>query len=207
MVPRPGEKVCLVGQTGSGKSYAARRLAGAYYGRRQIIVADLKHDPMWNGLDAQIIRKASQLPRARFPRVPVVVWRPDGDAAHDMHLMDSLFAWVYRRGNTVLVVDEVSAMVGGPTSYGPGFGDLVTRGRVRECTCIMGTQRPVMVPRIVFSESVKFGVFYLVDKRDRDTVAAFSAAEVAAPVGDRHGLWWVDTRQRSATYLPSLPTA
>lgn len=203
MIPRPGEKASFLGQTGSGKTTLSLMMAGEYYSRHQIHVLDIKHDPAWNKLAGVRVKKLAMLPRYGFPKYPLVIWRPTGMDAHDTEQIDSYFEWIYQRGNTLLIVDEVSQAVGGPTNYGPGFNDLITRGRVKNVTCFLGTQRPVLVPRIVFSESKKFFVFYLVDKRDRSTVAGFSNVAVEKEVPDRHGFWYVDTANREAEYFSS----
>ena len=204
LIPQPGEKIAVLGQNGSGKTTGIKRLLGAYFGRQQILILDLKVDPAWNRL-GHIVRKFEALGRLPFPRFPVLVFRPTGPDAHDLAMLDRFFEWVYQRGNTVLVIDEVTQVVAGPTNYGPGFNDLLTRGRIRSCTVFLGSQRPAFCPRICWSESTRFFIFYLVDKRDRQTIAGFSSERAGEEIPDRHGFLYVNTRERVTRYFRRMP--
>jgi energy-coupling factor transporter ATP-binding protein EcfA2 len=208
LTPRSGERAVFLGQTGSGKTWAMRAMLGAYLGRRQVIVLDTKHDPAWNRLKgARYVATLEGVTRARFPRCPLVIWRPSGEAANDPDVFDKFYAWLYARGSTVAVVDEVSQTVAGVTNYGSGFADVVTRGRVRGLIVFFGSQRPVMVPRIVYSESQRFYVFFVSDKRDRATIAAFSNPELSANVPHQHGFWYYHSKTRKARYFGGLDLA
>jgi DNA helicase HerA-like ATPase len=205
LAPRSGERAVVIGQTGCGKTWFVRSMLGAYRGRRQIVIIDSKHDPALNRLKgARYCATLSAVERSRFPRWPIVVWRPQGVDANDYETFDRFYAWLYARGNTVAYIDEVAQTVQGPTSYGPGFNDLVCRGRVRGLVVIYGTQRPVLLPRIIFSESSRFFVFYIVDKRDRQTIAAFSDPQLETIVPDRHGFWYMNVKTREVSYFSGL---
>ena len=205
LTPRSGERAVFLGQTGSGKTWAMRAMLGAYLKRRQVIVIDSKHDPAWGNLKgARYVATLEGVFRAKFPRYPLVVWRPSGEAANDPDVFDKFYAWLYARGNTVAVCDEVSQTVAGVTNYGSGFADVVTRGRVRGLIVLFGSQRPVMVPRIVYSESQRFYVFFVSDKRDRATIAAFSNPELSGNVPDQHGFWYYHSKTRKARYFGGL---
>lgn len=204
LVPRSGERAVFLGQTGSGKTYLARSMLGAYYGRRQVIVLDSKHDSAWSLPGATYCDTLAKVERARFPRCPLVVWRPSGREAADTDSFDTFFAWLYARGNTVAVLDEVSQVVPGTQTYGTGFNDLVTRGRVRGLTVFYGTQRPAYVPRIIYSESQRFFVCYVSDARDRATIAGFTNPALAGEVPDEHGFWYYQTKGRIVKYFTGL---
>ena len=205
LAPRAGERAVFLGQTGSGKTYLSRSMLGAYIGKRQVIILDSKHDSAWSRITgAKYCYSLARVERCKFPRVPVVVWRPSGEEANDYGAFDSLFSWVYRRGNTCLVIDEVSQVVQSAQTFGPGFGDVVTRGRVRGVTTLYGTQRPAYVPRIIYSESQRFFVSYVSDRRDRETIAAFTNPALSAEVPDQHGFWYYQTKGRIVRYFSGL---
>ena len=205
LVPRSGERMTILGQTGSGKSWAMRAMIGAYLNRRQVLVIDSKHDFCWNRIKgARYVATLEGVFRAKFPRCPIVVWRPSGEAANDPDTFDKFYQWLYARGNTICIVDEVAQTVAGVTNYGSGFADVVTRGRVRGLTMIFGSQRPALVPRIVYSESQRFLVFFISDKRDRDTIAAFTSPALSGIVTNSHGFWEYNTKSRKARYFGGL---
>jgi energy-coupling factor transporter ATP-binding protein EcfA2 len=208
LTPRSGQRATFLGQTGSGKSWAMRAMIGAYLGRRQVVVCDTKWDPCWNRLKgARYVQTLEAVFRSKFPRWPLVVWRPSGEQANDPEVFDKFYAWLFARGSTVAVIDEVGQTVAGVTSYGSGFADVVTRGRVRGLIVFFGSQRPVLVPRIVFSESQHFFVFFVSDKRDRDTIAAFTNPVLSGNVPDEHGFWHYSTKTRKGRYFGGLDLA
>jgi len=208
LAPRSGERAVFLGQTGSGKTYFMRSLLGAYLSRRQLFVVDTKHDPAWSRLPgARYVATLGALQRAKFPRVPLVVWRPSGLEASDFGVFDAFYSWLYARGNSVVFVDEVAQTVQGSTSYGAGFADVITRGRVRGIVACFGSQRPVLVPRIIYSESQRFYVFFVSDKRDRETIAAFTNPALSAEVPDTHGFWYYNTKTRKPAYFSGLDLA
>ena len=200
MVPNPDEQGSVIGQTGSGKSVWTKKLIVPYIGKRQIIILDPKHDDIWNGLGT-IVSNPDKIWKLKFPKTEVVIYRPDGDLASDYDAYDDIFEQVYQEGNRLLVVDETRKVVKNAQSYGKGLDDLCTRGRKRECTRIFGMQRPVEIPRICLSESTKFYVRYVVDRRDRETIAGFSNEEIRKEVPDRYGMYYVDIRNRIVKYF------
>lgn len=202
MIPQPGEQAAFVGQNGSGKTTLMVRLLGAYYQRRQIEVMDGKRDKIWQGRKAAFARKFIQVPRYGWPKYPLVVYRPSGEEGHDRGTLDDWCEWIYERGNTVACIDEVTLITPTPLAYGPGFLDLYTRSRARGVTLFSGTQRPVQVPRMMFSEAKHVFVFYLSDKRDREIVAGFTNPGVLMEIPDRYGFFYYNQANRDLRYFP-----
>jgi energy-coupling factor transporter ATP-binding protein EcfA2 len=202
LVPKPGEHAVFLGQNGSGKTTLMIRLLGAYYGKRQIEILDTKHDPAFGRLAGRIVRRLRDAPRMRWPKEPLVIYRPDRREGHDPQVLDAWCEWIYARGATVAVIDEVTQVARSPLSYGPGLLDLLTRSRVRGVSAWVGTQRPVQAPRIIFSEPIHVFCFYLADQRDRDIVAAFTDPALREPPPDRHGFWYANRATREVAYFP-----
>lgn len=204
LVPEPGEQATIAGQTGSGKSVWMRHLARAYYGWFQVLIIDEKHETVWDG-EGAVVRSARQLEHQPFPQVPVVVWRPEHEESLDYDLKDAVLEWLYRRGNTVLVVDEAARLADGPNGGGVGLFDITQRGRSRRITRLFGMQRPLNVPRVMISESRRFYIRRVVDQRDRDVIAAFTGPVIKQSIPDRWGMWYVDTATGESIYFAKTP--
>jgi hypothetical protein len=202
-VPDLGQRALFVGKTGSGKTYAMLRLLGRYYRTRQIQILDTKGDSGIRRLAAPVAERLRDVPRWRWPQHPVVVYRPRAEELGSLETLDAWCLWIYDRGHTIAVVDEIS-QVADETRPGPGFLSMVTRGRDRDVSVWMATQRPRRIPAICYTEAEHYYIFWLADRRDRERVAEFTLPAVADPVPDPHGFWYVNASARNASYFPSV---
>jgi hypothetical protein len=110
---------------------------------------------------------------AKWPQNPVVIFRPNANELSDLTILDAFCDWVYRRGRTVLVIDELGQFAAG-SHAGPGLTSVFARGRTAEITVLGGTQRPKNVPIIAFTESQLFFTFRLLFRADRERLAQYS---------------------------------
>ena len=204
IMPGLGEQATIIGQNGRGKSVWLKKMVEHYRGVRQIIVVDEKQDDIWDGI-GEIVKNGLRLPRYPFPKYDVLVWRPDGEQADDFDLKDSVFEWIYQRGHTVLAVDEAARAAKSPLSPGRGLNDLNMRGRKRDITRLYGMQRASNVPRTMISESRRFYVKAVVDKRDREIIAAFAGPRAKEPIPDQYGMLYVDIAKDKTFYFPNPP--
>lgn len=184
LAPDLGTRNMFIGTAGSGKTTGILRTLPAYYGRRQIIIADTKGDPAIERLDGRVAEKLRDLPKAasgkydapnglRYPWPPVVIWRPISRELSNYLVLDQFCDWIYRRERTVLVLDELGQFAPGARA-GPGLTSVFARGRTHEITVLGGTQRPKNVPIIAFTESQLFYVFRLLFEQDRKRVAEYT---------------------------------
>ena len=164
------ERAVFVGAVGSGKTYGALRVCGALYGTRQILIMDTKADPNIAKLDGPVVKTASGLGRYRDAvKFPLIIYRPVVQELEPAFL-DQVCQWIYDRQDTILLIDEVTQVTGGKTQPGLGLLNAITRGRSRHVSVFSCSQRPVMVPPIVFTESEWLYAFYLRRKTDIATV-------------------------------------
>lgn len=171
----PGQRIALFGRAGVGKSHWCK-WAILRSRRLRWIVLDTKYDPVW---DNWYIHPS--LPSARqlgelWRIYERVVIRP-APAENNEAILDIWIEMLHERFNRFgIVIDETYQVAFGARA-GPGFTGLVTRGRVRGQTVIMGAQRPAWVPRFVFTEANGYAIFALNMAQDRQMVASM--------VGDR----------------------
>lgn len=203
IIPKVGNRSLFLGQTGSGKTFCMLHLLGAYYGRYQIQILNTKGDPSIDALDAPVVRHIDEVHLFRWPKYPVVIYEPDGDELHDLEILDDWCQWIYDRQNTVAVIDELTQVASGAKAR-PGFLNLITRGRIRNCTVFLGTQRPAWVPKIAYTEAQHFYKFYLADADDRKRVASVTHPAMMGQPKYKHGFHYFEVGTRKVYEFRSI---
>lgn len=199
--PMPFERMALVGRTGSGKTFLARYLLSRW---APLIVLDSKRTlgrPEWNltTVDGdQVAGDPDELDRllrvAGRLRIPV-----DG-----MQDAEDVARAVLQRGNVLVYIDEMYAIVPPGARMSPALQGLYTRGRELRIGVWAATQRPAWAPLVMFSEADWFVVFQLMLEEDRKRVAGFLGPQVLAPVPHRHGFWYYHVSWQAPYYVARL---
>ncbi len=197
---QPGKRAALIGQTGTGKSTLARFLVKdfphvhAFDEKGELIKKD-RWDKMGfvqaNNIDEykELAERHTEDANGKisftFPRV---VYVPAVDELEQLDIYNEFFRLIYDGGNRLFYVDEAYAIVPHGKKMPSYFRAVLTRGRSRDVTGLVATQRPVDVPNIVFSESERKYIFRLVMEGDRKKVESFTGipAESIADLPDFH---------------------
>lgn len=206
-----GKRVAVFGRSGVGKSYLSKWIVLRARSVRWCVL-DTKHDPEfddWPAFDE--LPSAAQL-RETWQEASQIVIRPkpieNNEATLDMWL-----EMLHERFNNFgIVIDETYQAAYGQRA-GPGFTGLVTRGRVRGQSIVMGSQRPAWVPRFVFTEAIGFCIMSLNLLEDRERVARMVGdrwrRQVLRPLKERQWLWYDVARDRltemSAVTILDIP--
>lgn len=177
-----GERGLLIGQTGSGKTQNALfQLSNTPL--FPVIIGDTKIEDAFfslrdeeNDITMEVCNtfeeffEISKRPRAKMPDYILV--RPESWEVVDIDALDKYLQLMYRKfGQCFIYLDEVFNWHNGGRPL-PGLMELLSRGRSKGKTLLMGNQRPSWISRSCFTESIKFYIHKLLDFRDKKTLDA-----------------------------------
>ncbi len=202
-------RVVYAGMTRSGKTEAMSALIALHLDKVPILMLDTKGTRKLKSLRAFHIDKLQDLPKFKGERL--VVYHPHGPDLHPLRL-DLFCQWAYENLRPGIVgIDEAGQLNKGGHIALPGYNNLYTRGQEAGVGVHAGSQRPVGVPVMTFSESSLFLKFYLGRLEDRKTVANYSHPLMVenipvekGPDGKdiyQHGCHLWDARERNVVRL------
>lgn len=170
-----GQRGFISGKTGSGKT------SGALFHLRETeiypkIIFDTKiDDNFYKAAHAgerivtvenfEEFLKWAKTPRKDLPEILLV--RPDVNEVNNVHALDKYSQLAYDAfGKCFVYFDELYNWHE-QSRAGAGLIGLLTRGRSKGKTLLMGSQRPSWVSRFCITEAEKFFIYKLNDLRDR----------------------------------------
>jgi hypothetical protein len=191
-----GEHLALVGQTGSGKTTLARRLLRT---RKYYVVAKTKLDSADPEIPVQAVTTSWRTLRSlKYDRIEL---RPKfQDQARELH-----FAYLeaFTQGGWTIYNDE-EWYIEERLKLTRQVEMLLTQGRAKFISMVLGAQRPVEVSRFVLSQATHVVVFGC-EGRDVKTIGDATSPRVgsyASALRDHEFLWW--RRYDRATWTGEL---
>lgn len=167
------ERVFIVGQTGSGKSYlAARLLMPTNY----VIVIDSKHMFTWGhgGKFDDVYETVADLDQY-WDGPAAAIYRPS--MAECAAGCQAFFSWAWEQGGNILIyIDEILDLMDGTGKAARWLTKIMTQGRAKNLSVWGGTQRPSRVDFRLMSEAQHFFVGLLTVPEDQKRVADMSGA-------------------------------
>jgi DNA helicase HerA-like ATPase len=207
--PREGYHSAILGTTGSGKStYGVWLLSRAPFHQKPAFVIDFKRDPIFEGISR--IREIGL--HERLPSKPgLFILRPRPDEAYLGDGTPDVESWLeklWHAGNAWLYIDE-----GYLAPDRAWLQNILAQGRALGLTVVTTSQRPVNVPRSVFTEASYVTAFRLNDRRDQQRVSEFTPPGMLdTRLPDFNSYWYSSLHhraddQRPYVILPPVPGA
>lgn len=195
---KPGERGIIIGQTGSGKT-----VGGIVHLQNTnlypVLILDTKGEPAFDTIaqddeetviydDAESFIK--QWHRRHQPEYSVI--RPSVAEMTDPLELDSVLQQIYNAGKKCLIYIDEAYQWHVQGRAGAGLIGLLTRGRSKKMSVLMSTQRPAWLSRFCFTESQKFYIYRLTDKRDHKILSEYIPGFLTTSVAKKHHFLYYD---------------
>ena len=195
-LPSVHDRIAILGRTGSGKTVAGLwHLSKMPLDKMPFVIVDFKRDQEIRRLKAQEISEAKEIGKRGL-----YVFRADPNDDDDQ--IEEMLYDIWRREKTGLFIDE-----GYLLAKSRAFHAILMQGRSKRIPVITCSQRPVWLPRAVWSESNHFQVFQLVDDRDWDIVENFVKGLPDDPYPPDYHSFYFSLGDRRASMAAPVPPA
>lgn len=175
---RQGEHVIIVGDTGSGKTYLESKLLDL---RDNVVVVKTKPDDIkFKGYKQ--VRKFNDLMDLRTRKF---VLNSGLDPIRQHHNIANLIHLVWRQEGWTVAVDETYYWTS-VLKMEKQLNMLLTQGRSKHLTMVVGMQRPAWISRFALSQATHAFIFRC-EGRDLTTLSQALSPKVVAPVEGLRG--------------------
>jgi DNA helicase HerA-like ATPase len=190
-MPRPDQRVFILGSTGSGKTtMGVWLLSQAPFDQMPYVIVDYKLDDLIKG-----IKDKRKITFRDIPKEPGLYHLTPNPVSDDDAMEDWMLR-IWRNRGIGLYIDEAMRL---PMKKSGAFESILAQGRALYIPVITLSQRPVNLSRSVLSEANHVVVFRLTDIRDRETVAKYANVQVDYRLKKFHSVWYnVDAHQNYA---------
>ncbi len=155
------KKILILGKTGSGKSYLAKKLLRQF---DRVVVYDTM-DEYTEGVVFEDMRSFGEFWKRCHTGKFRLIYRPKNINAE----FDTIAGLVWDCGNCAFLVEEID-LFGSAWKISDEFSDIIRRGRHKNITFIGVTQRPFGINRLLTSQAKEIYVFNSNEPRDRDYI-------------------------------------
>lgn len=188
-LPRPDQRVAVLGRTGGGKTAGALwLLSRSDFDSRPWVVVDFKRESWLRGSDLSRVPWTAELSVTARPPGKPGLYRMRPKPA-DAERVDEFFMRCWERKNIGLYVDEGLML----DKFGDGFRACLTQGRSLGIPMIVICQRPVQTSVFVFTQADYFMIFRLIGGRDYDILRGYVGDNVRQEVESLppyHSVWY-----------------
>jgi hypothetical protein len=197
-LPNDRQKIVIVGATGSGKTHAALwHLSRRDFDVKPWIIYDYKYDELIEQLEG-VIELSPYSPIPDEPGLYIV--HPDPEL--DNKAVAAQLRAIWRHEDVGIYMDEGYEI----PEEGGGFRALLTQGRSKRIPMIVLVQRPVSIPRFVFTETSFFQMFRLQSERDVKVMHDYIPFDLRKRLRQYHSYYY-DVVENHLDELPPMPDA
>jgi len=186
---RRSEHVFIAGGTGSGKTFLASHYLSKY---SNVIVLDTKGMfDNWDYMSDKELTIVERLTDLENVKTPKIIYRPIfQEMTQDVYNM--FFSWVYRRKNTIVLIDEAMQISPNPHVIPEWLRGCLQRGRQKNVSIWALTQRPKSISPLFLSEATHIFVFRLNMEQDREKVVDVTGHSKFIEKPERHCFWYLN---------------
>lgn len=148
----PDQRGAIIGKTGTGKSYLARRLLPK---KSALAIIDPKQQ--FDFPNCKIYDSADKILKEKPSRF---IYRPKPENMSNIADYNKIYRYCYERGNILVYTDDMVGIMD-RTKYPHYMGVCYMMGRAKKVAMLSAFQRPAWLPGFLMSESNKFYVFIL----------------------------------------------
>lgn len=206
ILPEPGNRAIIIGKTGSGKTAFATWLLERIEDA-PVIIYDTKGEEKFPKLPNSIIAHTIEEIEEAIARgqSDYIIYRPPLHLITEPEELDKVLLYHHLHWNGIpAYVDELYHFHRN-TRSGPGLIGILTRGRSKRQTFIGASQKPKYFSQFALSESDKYYIFRLQDKRDRSRIADVIPDFETLPTPKKHAFWFYDAGEDKPLYYPPVP--
>lgn len=207
-LPNNKQRILIIGKTGTGKTCGAVwHLSHKDFNKMPWIVLNHKGDDLIDSIEGA--KHVDLNYRLKPKDKGLFIYHPIPQV--DDEAVTNLLWSIHSRGNVGVYIDE-GYMI---PNRDPAIQALLTQGRSKNIPMIILSQRPTWISRFCISEADFFMVFYLADKRDRQTINGFIPVDLeslmSSPVNTQpqlkkfHSLYY-DVGKNEALIIAPVPT-
>ena len=170
LLPEPSERVFICGKTGSGKTFLAEQICQnfnyviAYDAKGRLGLDKQGRRVGWAGFKrvttfAQVLKLSAPAKiGSKEPKEPRIIYAPVGKELRSDATINAFFEFIYKRGNCVAYIDELTGVTN-RTHLPSYFHDCLVRGRELGVMIVASSQRPMDIPPNIIESAERYYIF------------------------------------------------